>query len=52
MMEGLWGLQKRGYLARTERQFFEEFIVDMVFKPGFGVLKNSTVIAELPYFSS
>jgi hypothetical protein len=27
------GLQKRGFLARTKRQFFEEFIGDMVFKP-------------------
>jgi hypothetical protein len=46
------GLEKREYLARTKRQFFGEFIVDMVFKPVFGILKNSRVIAELPYFSS
>jgi hypothetical protein len=30
---GLWGLQKREYLARTISRFIEEFIEDMVFRP-------------------
>jgi hypothetical protein len=29
---GLWGLQKREYLAKTEGQFLGEFVVDMVDK--------------------